>query len=338
MTNYLKHAVRFVLAVLLYYSGVLAICHRMRRNVHKTGELIVLGLHRVLTAEEYAATGSDASMVVMLPTFTCLLELLRKDFEVVSFAQVQRGETGIEGKPKCLLTFDDAWLDTFINVVPVLRDAGLTAMVFVPTALLGCQKNFWTESLTCIWRQGGEAQRAVRSAVLCAIHLETTTLSEVIAALKEMPLEKRDAVIDALCRKHPGVKPPVTDSFMSWEQLEQSAPQLEIGSHTIHHVLLDKEDDRVARHELAESREELHRRTGLDVRALAYPNGNHNHLVRHWARKAGYKWAFTAHAGIFRADGDRMRVPRMLIQESNLTNPWGRFSPAMTHLRLMGWR
>ncbi|MDR3764894.1 MAG: polysaccharide deacetylase family protein [Acidobacteriota bacterium] len=333
MTDRLRHTVRFLAAAVLYYSGIAAVCRHLRRKGGR-GELTVLGFHRVLTVEQRNATGSEASMVVLLETFRRLLELLRRDFEVVTLASVESGDLALGKKPRCLLTFDDAWLDTFANAAPALREAGLTAVVFVPTGLIGSQGTFWVERLTSVWRQGEAAQSAARRAV----GRDSADLSGIIAAMKELPLAAREACLAALCREHAALDSAGIDRFMTWEQLEESAQVLEVGSHTVRHVLLDKEDEATARRELVESRIALSLKTKHDVRSLAYPNGNHNASVRQWTREAGYDWAFTVRPGIFHDGEDRLQVPRMLIQESNLTNPWSGFSPAMAHFRLLGWR
>ena len=338
MSGRLRHVAHFVVAAALYYSGTLALRRWLRHGVLRQRELTVIGLHRVLTAEERVASSSEEAMVVLLPTFVRLLESLKKSFEVVNFDEVMRGSFPLGGKPKCLLTFDDAWQDTFANATPALRRSGLHAVVFVPTGLLGSAEPFWVERLTCVWNQSEAARQAVRAAAGESAADDGTPLAAAIAALKQLPNAKREEVVRALTMQYSAHDPESVDRFMSWEELAMAAPVLRAESHTVHHVLLDTEDEATARQELVESRGELCRRTGREVRALAYPNGNHNEPVRQWAKLSGYEWAFTVCRGIFREGGDQMQVPRLLLQEGNITNPWGGFSPAMLHLRLTGWR
>ena len=338
MGGRLRHLAHFAVAATLYYSGALALRRWLRHGVLCRRELTVIGLHRVLTPEERAASSSEEAMVVLLPTFVRLLESLKKSFEVVNFEEVMRGSFPLGGKPKCLLTFDDAWQDTFANATPALRRSGLHAVVFVPTGLLGSAEPFWVERLTCVWNQSEAARHAVRVAAAGVSAEDGMLLAAAIAALKQLPNAKREEVVRALATQYPAQEAEPVDRFMSWDDLAAARPVLEAESHTVHHVLLDTEDETTARRELTESRSELCRRTGREVRALAYPNGNHNEHVRHWAKQAGYEWAFTVCRGIFREGGDQMQVPRLLLQEGNITNPWGGFSPAMLHLRLTGWR
>ena len=338
MSVRLRHIAHFAVAAALYYSGALTLRRWLRHDVLRRRELTVIGLHRVLTVEERAASSSEEAMAVLLPTFIRMLELLKKSFDVVSFEEVWRGNFPLGKKPKCLLTFDDAWQDIFANAIPALRRSGLHAVVFVPTGLLDSREPFWVERLTCVWKQGQTAQCAVRTAAGASCDKRIDTLADAIAVLKTLSANRRETIVRGLARQFPAQQPAPLDRFMSWDELAESAQLMHAESHTVHHVLLDVEDEATSRRELAESRQDLCRRTGREVRALAYPNGNHDERVRRWAKEAGYEWGFTVSRGIFGEDDDRMQVPRLLLQEGNLTNPWGAFSPAMLHLRLTGWR
>ena len=192
-----------LVAVVLYYSGVLAIC-RWRRN-RRSRQVYVLGLHRVLTAEEAAKTCSQPAIVMLLSTFRCLLKTLQRDFEIISLQDFAAGRWGKNGRAACLLTFDDAWLDTFENVLPVVREARLPAVVFSPSGLVGTDQSFWVERLTQLWRQpraGSEPLHRALGALLgqVAIH----DLEVAIEALKRMPAARRESVVQSLCDQYNG--------------------------------------------------------------------------------------------------------------------------------------
>ena len=340
MMSRLRHAAHYMVAAGLYYSGILALRYWLRRRVTHCPEIAVLGLHRILTSQQAGITCSEPGMIVMLPTFRKLLRMLKQQFHVLSLANFERGEIPCDGKPSCLLTFDDAWLDTFENAYPAVRDAGLQAAVFVPTGLIGSESIFWVERLSNLWRNCGKDHEALRSAL--GQELERTpvaSLEESIAALKRVPAVRRESVVRAvIARFADGRQPGADDRFMSWEQLLAMSPVIEAASHTVSHVLLDFEDETTASKELVDSQATLQEKTGAPVRALAYPSGSFDERVRGWAADAGYQWAFTVRAGTYRVGDDPLTVPRALLQEGNITSPWGSFSPAMFHFRLTGWR
>ena len=336
----LRHAAHYMVAAGLYYSGVLALRCWLRRLVTNRPEVAVLGLHRILTSQQAAVTCSEPALVVTLPTFRKLLQILTQQFHVLSLSDFECGKIPRGLKPSCLLTFDDAWLDTFENAYPAIREAGLQAAVFVPTGLIGGDSFFWVERLSLIWRNCGENHEVLSAALGQELgRAPVTYLAESIAALKRVPAVRREAIVCALTARFvDGNRPDADDGFMSWEQLLAMSPVFEAASHTVTHVLLDFEEEATANRELLESRAILQERTGKAVRALAYPSGSFDDRVRGWAAGAGYHWAFTVRAGTYRVGDDPLTVPRSLLQEGNITSPWGSFSPAMFHFRLTGWR
>jgi peptidoglycan/xylan/chitin deacetylase (PgdA/CDA1 family) len=336
----LRQIAHYLLAAALYYSGTLTLRRCFRRLVTHRSEIAVLGLHRVLTAQQAALTCSEPAMVVMLPTFRDLLRRLTQQFHVLSLSDFQSGNIPCGSRPSCLLTFDDAWLDTFENAYPALREAGLPAAVFVPTGLIGSEKFFWVERLSLLWKNCGEKCEALPIALGQELgQTPVRGFDETVAALKCVPAARRESIVSALeARFANGNQPSTSDRFMSWEQLLAMSPIFEAASHTVSHVLLDVEEKAAAENELRESRKVLQKKIGKPVRSVAYPSGSFNQRVCTWARDAGYHWAFTVRSGTFSVGDDPLTVPRSLLQEGNITNPWGKFSPAMFHFRLTGWR
>jgi peptidoglycan/xylan/chitin deacetylase (PgdA/CDA1 family) len=335
-----RHTAHYLLASALYYSGVLALRCWLRRVVQHRSEVAVLGLHRVLTAQQAALTSSEPAMLILLPTFKKLLQMLSRQFHVVSLSDLLCGNIPQGSKPSCLITFDDAWLDTFENAYPALREAGMHAAVFVPTGLLGGNAFCWAERLSLLWRNCGENHETVSRAVGDALgQAPVAGLAESIAALKRIPAARRESVVQVLAaRFSDGDQLADLDRLMNWEQLLAVSPVFEAASHSVTHVLLACEEETIAKRELLESRETLGKRIGTEVRSLAYPSGSFDERVRAWAADAGYDMAFTTHSGGYCAGDDPLTVPRSLLQEGNITSPWGSFSPAMFHLRLTGWR
>jgi peptidoglycan/xylan/chitin deacetylase (PgdA/CDA1 family) len=339
MMTRLRHLAHFLVAAALYYSGALATRCWLHRLGTRRPEVAVLGLHRILTAEQAALASSESAMVVMLPTFRKLLQTLKEQFHVLTLSDFLRGDIPLGPKPNCLLTFDDAWCDTYENAYPALQKAGLSAAVFVPTGLVGSEGFFWVERLSVLWRNCGKNCVELGSALGRELdQAPVETLEASIAVLKCVPAVRRESILRALAAQFSGDSPNAIDTFMSWDQLLEMSPVVEAASHTVHHVLLDQEEEAVAKRELAESRETLRLKTGRESRALAYPSGSFNERVRGWVADAGYLWAFTVRAGIYGVGHDPLTVPRTLLQEGNITSPWGEFSPAMFHFRLTGWR
>lgn len=82
---------------------------------------------------------------------------------------------------------------------------------------------------------------------------------------------------------------------LSWEHLGELARSgFEVGSHTISHRDLTRMKIGTLRRELRGSKRMLEDRLGTEVKAIAFPFGRHNALVRDEAAEAGYTCGFAS--------------------------------------------
>lgn len=90
-----------------------------------------------------ATTGNDLTVTVrqLAEQIAWLRESGHGFVTIRQLVQSLDGETALPAKP-VLVTFDDAYVDTLELALPVLREAGVRAAVFVPTAFLG-QSSAW---------------------------------------------------------------------------------------------------------------------------------------------------------------------------------------------------
>jgi peptidoglycan/xylan/chitin deacetylase (PgdA/CDA1 family) len=93
---------------------------------------MVLGYHRV--AER------DDDMTVRPSTFAQHISWLANDrthVPVVDVDDAARRPAGEWPRRAVAVTFDDAWQDVYTNALPLLRDAGIPATLYVPSGLIG---------------------------------------------------------------------------------------------------------------------------------------------------------------------------------------------------------
>jgi hypothetical protein len=142
-----RHIFRYIAACSLHYSGALRVSAWVRRSVMRRREVVVLGLHRVLNGDQVCRTLSEPCIVVQLRTFLALIQILDRKFRVLTLSEFTSRKLPATHRPLCLVTFDDAWLDTFENAFPALREHGIPAVVFAPTGLLSAEQAFWVEKV-----------------------------------------------------------------------------------------------------------------------------------------------------------------------------------------------
>ena len=101
-----------------------------------------------------------------------------------------------------------------------------------------------------------------------------------------------------------------------------------IGSHTRSHVFMTNETRERVVEEVRESRNEIERRLGTEVRHFAYPSGFFNSSVVNAVAAAGYQYGYTtcAHQD---PEHPLLTVPRTVLWENSCLDPHGLFSGAV---------
>jgi peptidoglycan/xylan/chitin deacetylase (PgdA/CDA1 family) len=334
----LHRFLHFAAADLLHYSGALSLGRFFRQRILNKQEVCVLGLHRVLTEAEQSRSNSLDGMVLSDVTFVRLLGYLQQRFRMVSLETFSGGqpEEADKSKPRCLLTFDDGWRDTYTTAYPWLKKFGMPATVFLATGSIGSRGGFWVEQLKRSWRI--PSSRAQMKSVLAQNRCQVADLEAIVEWLKHMPADKRHSLLGRLLPSEENSDySDEVDSMLTWNQvIEMSRNGVEIGAHTVNHPLLSYESDTTVERELCISKQTLEEKLGKKVRTFAYPNGDWDERVRHWVEQIGYESAFTTRPGWHHFGQDRYTIRRILLHEGNVTGPDGQFSPAMLNWTLTG--
>jgi peptidoglycan/xylan/chitin deacetylase (PgdA/CDA1 family) len=284
--------------------------------------LTVLTYHRI--AEPGADAFYDPVISATPESFRAQVDWLGRSVRILTLAEaVERIESGTPWRePAALVTFDDGYRDNFEAAAPILRDRGVPATFFLPTAFLEAPRLPWWDRVACIIKQtrvnrlelprrppdargNGPPTLAIdldampRSAAIQAII--GAFLDETIADgpwFLEMLAERAEVAVDdeAMARA----------LFTDWDQVRRLiGPEtgLSVGSHGHSHQKLAGLDADAQRTELAGSKQVLEDRLGREVAALAYPYGwpgTYTEQTKALAAGAGYRVAFASLEGINR--------------------------------------
>jgi peptidoglycan/xylan/chitin deacetylase (PgdA/CDA1 family) len=216
-----------------------------------------------------------------------------------------------------LVTCDDGLLNTFTDMLPVLRGEGVSCLFLVTAA--SCSKEpgmLWYEELYQLMR----AKPLTEQSLQLSAEEGTKSAPSVSFQAQWWTTVRRASRLDAgtradwmgQVRKHCGP----TQAFRSerrWRLLSVAeltqlvAAGMSIGAHTLSHPILSLCSEEEARREIQESKINLERALGQSVWAFAYPFGNPSTMgereVR-LAREAGFACAFlnVEHYGSGRSD------------------------------------
>jgi peptidoglycan/xylan/chitin deacetylase (PgdA/CDA1 family) len=252
----------------------------------------------------------EAGMYVSPSTLQEHIRFFKNYFEIVAVDQienfVEERNYGKSQKPRCVLSFDDGWLDFYTHAWPVLKEEGVPAVVYLPTNLIGTEKNFWTDRLAWILEKSGantfveHLGDKVKRESFDRIISSQRQLAQAIELLKAYPYQQIEDLLDT-CEKKIGITQDLQDrTFMNWEEVRElfDTGMISFGSHTVNHAILTILSTDEVQAELALSRKKLlSERVVKDDISFCYPNGNYTSKIATLVSKSGFASAMTCDPG-----------------------------------------
>ncbi|SIO66896.1 Polysaccharide deacetylase [Singulisphaera sp. GP187] len=206
--------------------------------------------------------------------------MLKERFEVVNLARLLEEGGRPPRKPLALITFDDGYADNYEVAFPTLRELGVTAAFFIPTAFIGGSQLPWWDEIA--W--------SLRNATIERIRLEDAegdfdlgaegierSIEAVLERVKlrtRIPMDEQVREIRARCRPAGSMRDAGARLFMDREQLrEMRRAGMDIGSHTHSHRILSHLNGDTQREELEQSKTILEGLLDEPITSVAYPVG-----------------------------------------------------------------
>jgi peptidoglycan/xylan/chitin deacetylase (PgdA/CDA1 family) len=230
---------------------------------------------------------------------------LRRHYEPVRLRDLatRRADGGAPAPGSVAITVDDGHANFIHFALPILRELGIPATLFV----LSERSN----SGDWLWADKWEYIRA---------HTDPThDGGPRLAELKRLPPADRERGLADLAR-HLGVsiplRPPAAHALVSWEELRELARSglVDIGSHTrTHRMLADAEAD-AAWDEIDGSRRTLERRLEVEIASFCFPYGlpaDYRPDQPEMVARAGYSCAVASHFGYVTNESNRFALPRI---------------------------
>jgi hypothetical protein len=134
--------------------------------------------------------------------------------------------------------------------------------------------------------------------------------------VKGLPVEQSESAVSKLCEQL-GSDENTSESVLSWDELRRLASDgVQFASHSEHHVILTRCTPERVRDEVRNSHATLEREIGPMPRALAYPDGAENEMVRKILREEKFSLAFArieGHSDLSDPSLDTLRLCRTSI-------------------------
>lgn len=281
----------------------------------------VLMYHRVNDAER------DPWQLSVSPTFFAeQIAVLADGYRPVTLSQLAAGEAPDRS---VAVTFDDGYVDVLENAKPVLERNDCPATVFIPTGLLGQDRDFWWDELARIVFEAPSVPSVLKwttesdcASLKVDIHAQSDR-EALHRALWEklLPLshETRQACLNQLAVQFrvANAGRPDNRSMTQREVKALSSDLIEIGSHTVTHPALPCLDRERKRWEIMESRRACAEIVGKSPTSFAYPNGQYDADSLQAVRDAGFSIACTVHAAPATPRSAPLELPRIHVRNWN---------------------
>ncbi len=214
------------------------------------------------------------------------------------------------------LSMDDGYLDNRRVMLPLLQRVGAPATVYLESRPLDERKLNWSHKYfwLCARMDFPELARRYREStkdprIAAAIDGAMQKQGHdpryhVKRALKyDAEPTDRERVIDALFIAAGGDERALCDElYMTWDEAKElAAAGVELGGHTINHVILSRCDRDEARREIVEGARSIQSALGKPTPSFAYPWGRRWDFTAESAAlvvDAGFESAVTMHAGV----------------------------------------
>jgi len=240
----------------------------------------------------------------------------KQNYHVIKYSNLHKElASHIHNKPILIITFDDGYKSFHDIAAPLLIKHDLPATVFLSTDYIGSMEIFWWDELiflcnklTCeiFFRDGFSPFFNRDSKLEFALNNGDHSFKlALLNYLKKFCHRKQYTFIRYLKKKFKEIFDQSHTAFnqvrvMTWEQIKSlAAENIEFGSHTLSHCMLDKCSIEIIRHEIFRSKQILEEQLGHEITLFCYPSGcGSNQTVHQCLKEAGYIIACLVEFGI----------------------------------------
>jgi len=262
-------------------SGLAAFSRRLQRT-----RVSILAYHNVVDPAE--AGHGESTLHLPLPEFRRQVEWIAETHSVVSLGSTPEGG---DGRPRAVITFDDAYRGAVTLALPELAARALPATVFASPGLLGSPSTWWDEMA-----EGGLLTPSTRRFAMHELAGRAEAVREWAFGARQIP------------------ELPASYGIATSDELRANlGGGISLGSHTWGHEHLPSLGDEELRTNLLRTRTWLE---GFDAPTppwLALPYGADSAAARRLALATGHAGVLRVAGGLWKEGRDRGHVPRIYV-------------------------
>ncbi len=270
--------------------------------------LTVLNYHRIVDSSVNDFHTFKPNVSASPETFALQMDYVKKHYNAIPVKHLAawlRGERPLPSRA-AIITFDDGYFDNLKYAYPVLKERGLTAIIFLATNYMGSNLPFyWDYAAYCICHTDKERVRLPSGMDVSWTDSVSRdrAVNQWVWSVKYLPQDEKLRAMDDLS-KDLGVAVPsnaFVGLYLTWDQVrELSSVGIEFGAHTSSHPILTRASLSQVENELSVSKGRVQEETGKPALSFAYPNGGASDFspeVVKLVQKTGFELAFTLMPG-----------------------------------------
>lgn len=296
------------------------------------GRAVVLMYHGFTDNPDAGAPDNRAGKHLYVETFRRQLEFLKREHTILPLSEIAACLR--EGRPlpdgAVAITIDDGYESNYRFAYPLLQEFDAPATIYITTNLPEKGEALWTDRIEYALREAPAGARVVEvGGERLSLHLdgvEQRGLAEkqVKKAIKAMRQEGRDVAV-SMVEAAVGAKLggdvsqwPEIYTPLSWAHAKEMAGSglVDLGSHTLSHVIVARCGPELMRRELGESRDLIRERTGVECASFCYPNGqpgDYSDVSQSLVKSIGYTDALTTVPSQTASTDSVYAIPRVYV-------------------------
>jgi peptidoglycan/xylan/chitin deacetylase (PgdA/CDA1 family) len=279
----------------LVKQGLLGSGHyprRLRRDAFPG--VAVLCYHGICADRTVEARMSFGDLHTRLEDLAAHCRFIRETCNPITLEQWRQARAGGELLPArpVLFTFDEGYRPVFTHALPILRQFGIPAVLFVWSDPVEQRRLTWYDAVA---RRLGEPE---------------------VERLKAAPYEEWRRISEQNAESADDSDPCAPLTVSEIRALARTT-DIEIGGHTAGHPILAQADLEMQREEIVRNKSRLEAWTGRPVRAFAYPNGepgtDYTHQTVKLVGESGFDFGFTTRYGFATSAEPPLELSRFLM-------------------------
>ncbi|NWF65646.1 MAG: polysaccharide deacetylase family protein [Chloroflexi bacterium] len=288
--------------------------------------LTVLNYHRIADSADPTFTLFKPIVSATPEQFARQMDYVKDVYNVIDTKQLAAWLHGGGELPPnpAIITFDDGYYDNLSNAYPILKERGLTAIIFLATSYIGSVNPFyWDLAAYAFYHTKKDCVQTLSNLICWSDQISRDkAVNTWVVSVKKLLDEEKQRQLDILIHDLDVAIP--ENAFhglhLSWEQARSMTDGvIEFGAHTVTHPILTRVTFEQAAWEIFESKRRIEEEIGKPVNAFAYPNGGHadySEAVCDLVRNSGCDMAFTLMPGpvsLGRVKKRPFEIPRVFL-------------------------